>query len=463
MKTLYFIIALLFLSSSSSKSQILDTAFFQGNYDATSDRIIDRIMQDSLAWEHLAYMCDTYGTRLSGSVGLEQSLDWLAEQMKKDGLENVHKEKVMVPVWRRNKEYCQMIEPRKKDFRMLGLGGSIATPKDGITAHILMVQSFDELDQRASEAKGKIVVFNSKWQDYGKTVQYRFNGADAASKYGALAVLVRSVSPVGLNNVHTGMMYYSDEVKRIPIAAITHEDTDMLDRMQKRGQNPLVKLYMEADTLPDALSYNLIAEIKGSEKPDEIVAFGGHIDSWDIGQGAHDDGAACIAAWHILKVFKELNIRPKRTLRAVMWANEENGVRGGKQYAIDHKDEKHALLLEWDCGVFPPQGLGFMGDEGAYKLICNFIPLLKKIRPVEATKARWVGVDIGPMMKQNNVPSIGFDTDDGGVYFWYHHSPIDTPDKIDPKIYNECIAAIALSVFIYADMPIDLMQFVPKN
>lgn len=463
MRRLYLLVAFLLFSSIVANSQKLDTAFFKKNYSQIAEKIISGIMKDSLAWERLAFMCDTYGHRLSGSEGLEQSLDWLVEKMKEDELDNVRKDDVMVPVWRRNKEFCRMTLPRQQDFPMLALGGSIATPPEGITAPVLVVKSFEELDERANEAKGKIVVFNYVWQDYGQAVQYRVWGADAAAKHGALATLIRSVSPVGFLQPHTGMMRYSDTVKRIPHAAITHEDAELLERMQKRGHNPVIELFMEADTLPDVLSSNVLCELTGSEFPDEIIAFGGHIDCWDVGSGAHDDASGCIAAWHVLKVLKDMNLRPRRTLRAVMWANEENGVRGGAAYAEQYKNEKHALMLEWDSGVFPPHEIRYIGPYEVYNIICAFMPLLNKIRPIDALKATWVGVDIGPMMRQNNVPGIGLNTDDNEEYFWYHHAAIDTPDKIDPLTFNQCIAAIALIVYIYADLPIDVMQFNNQN
>ncbi len=459
MKKIYFLLLIISFSAANLKGAVPDTAYFLNNYSKLADRIIAEIMKDSSAWDRLAYMCDVFGPRLSGSEGLEKSIEWVYEKMKKDGLENVRKEEVMVPYWKRGKEHCRLVSPRIEEFPVLGLGGSVSTPPEGITAPVLVVNSFEDLDNRSDEAKGKIVVFNYEYEHYGQAVQYRVWGADAASKYGAAASLIKSVSPEGFKLPHTGMMRYSDTLKKIPHAAISHEDCRLLQRLQDYGQNPEVTLYMGAETLPDVLSYNVICELRGTEKPEEIVALGGHFDCWDTGSGAHDDASGCISAWHVLKILKDMGLRPKRTLRAVMWANEENGVRGGKAYAEDHKEEPHALLFEWDSGVFPPNQIRFNGPEQIFGIICSYMPVLNKIHPMEAINAGWVGVDISPMMRQNHVPGMALNTDDKGEYFLYHHSPLDTPDHVDPYEFNQCIAAIALAVYIFADLPVDVMQY----
>lgn len=231
----------------------------------------------------------------------------------------------------------------------------------------------------------------------------------------------------------------------------------MLDRMHGRGQDPVIKLYMEADTLPDALSYNLMGEIRGSELPDEIIAIGGHSDSWDAGTGAHDDGAGCIATWEAVKLLKELDLIPRRTVRAVWWVNEENGVRGGKQYAEDHGDEPHVLMFEFDSGVFPPQTIGYSGPDYMYDLVKSAEPLLKMINDSLYVRDRAWGVDIRYMVEKG-IPSMNINTDDDGKYFYYHHSPKDTPDHVDPRDLNDCVAAIALAIYIYADLPVDLRK-----
>ncbi len=422
-------------------------------YKEIAEKIINRARADSMAWERLAYMCDTFGPRLSGSAGLEKALDWIYGEMLKDGFANVRKEPVMVPHWQSGKEYCRMTSPRWQDFPMLSLGGSIATPPEGIEAPVLVVDNKEELFKRAGEAKGRIVVFNNQWDGYGKTVQYRTRGAQWAAKAGAVASLIRSVSPIGMKVPHTGMMRYDDSIPKIPHAAITAEDVAMLKRMQKRGQSPVLKLYMEAKMLPDAQSYNVMGEIRGTELPDEIVAIGGHIDSWHTGLGAHDDGGGCIATWEVVKLLNELGLKPRRTVRAVMWTNEENGVRGGKAYAEAHKDEKHHLLFEFDSGIFPPKAIRYTGPEQTYNILQHIEPLLQMVNDsMKVTKGGW-GVDIRPLADLNKIPIMSIGTEDKGRYFWYHHAPTDTPDKVDPKLLNDCIAVIAIAVYIYADMP----------
>lgn len=428
-----------------------ETERHRGEYDDIAHRIFDAAMADTMGFESLSYMCDVFGPRLSGSDNLENALDWIVEEMKKDGLVNVKREPVMVPHWVRGKEYCELISPRKANMELLGLGGSIGTPKNGITAEVLVVNSFEDLKARASEAKGKIVLYNYEWQGYGKGAHYRVHGAKDAALAGAVASLIRSVSPIGMNNPHGGMMLYADSIPKIPHAAITLEDAELLQRLQNRGITPKVTLYMEAKTLPDRESANVVGEIRGIEYPDEIIAIGGHIDSWDAGTGAHDDGAGCLATWKAVKLLYDLGIKPKRTIRAVMWVNEENGVRGGKQYAKDHKDEPHHLLFEFDSGCFRPDKVGYKGPDSLFNYMKQFEYLFKQIDDIEIKQGAW-GVDAGPMARQNNVPLMNIGTEDEGKYFWYHHGPSDTIDKIERENFNKCVATIALAIYLYSEL-----------
>lgn len=421
-------------------------------YSGIVKRIIDGAMKDSSSWERLAYMCDTYGPRLSGSENLKKALNWIFDEMKKDGLDNVQRDEVMVPVWIRGNESCSLISPRKAKMNFMSYGGSIATPKEGITAPVLVVNSFEDLQKRANEAKGKIVVYNVPFTTYGQTVQFRWLGHLKAAEVGAVASLVRAVSPIGFQLPHTGSVAdYVDSIPKIPHGAITLEDAEMLQRMQDRGQNPVIHLYLEARTEPDKLSYNIMGEIKGSVFPDEIIAIGGHIDSWDAGTGAQDDAGGCITTWEAVKLLNKLGLKPKRTIRAVMWVNEENGSRGGKVYAEKHKHEKHHLVLEFDAGVFPPKSIGYRGPDSLFDIVNTFQPFIAQIEPsFTFYKGGW-GVDIDPMHKLG-VPAMTFNTNDNGKYFWYHHADSDTPDKIDPMDLNKCIAAIAIAVYLYADL-----------
>ncbi|MCX5764605.1 MAG: M20/M25/M40 family metallo-hydrolase [Gemmatimonadetes bacterium] len=422
-------------------------------YKSTSERIISAATADkSAAWNTLARFTDYSGNRLSGSAALERGIDWLVAEMKKDGLENVHTEPAMVPHWVRGKESATLMQPRVANLPMLGLGGSIATPKGGITAPVMVVGSFDELTTRAAEAKGKIVLFDVPFTNYGATVAYRSGGASAAAKVGALAALVRSVTPYSMRTPHTGGMNYDTTVAKIPTAAITVEDAMMIHRMVTRGEPVVVKLEMEAQMLPDVMSRNVMGEIRGSEKPDEIIAFGGHIDSWDVGQGDMDDVGGVIVAWEALKLMKKLGLKPKRTIRVVGWTNEENGSRGGRAYAEAHKNEvaNHVLMIESDGGVFQPTQLGFSGSESGRAIMQQIAALVKSVGPV-AIGASGGGADIGPMM-QLGVPGVGFEVD-GSRYFWFHHTDADTVDKLDPAEMQRCVAIMAVLSYIAADLP----------
>lgn len=429
-----------------SYQQVVDS------YKPAADDIMRLAQEDSVCYNRLAEMCDTYGHRLSGSESLEKALDWIVETLKKDGLD-VTTEKVMVPHWVRGNESAAMVSPRFKKFAMLGLGGSIGTPTEGITAEVLVVKSFDDLKAHAAQAKGKIVVFNVPFTTYGETVQYRVNGCNEASRVGAVASLVRSVTPVSLSTPHTGMLHYNDSMTKIPHAAITIEDVEMLQRFQNRGVKTVVTLKMEAKTLSDAPSRNVIAEIKGSEKPDEVVVFGGHIDSWDVGQGAMDDGGGVFVSWNALRLIKKLGLKPKRTMRVVFWTNEENGVKGGAQYALNRKDElsKHVLAIESDAGTFTPNGFEVKGSESTRALASAILNLMKPIgvnRIVEGDG----GADIGPILA-SGVPGMELTVDDD-KYFWYHHTEADTMDKLNPKDLNLCSAAMAIMTYIAADFPL---------
>jgi len=420
-------------------------------YQKNGDLIIDRAMSDFEGYERLGEMLDTFGHRLSGSSNLEKTLEWIIDTMKKDGLENVHGEEVMVPKWVRGREYARMSAPWGKDLAMLGLGGSVGTGGKELEGEVLVVSNFDELKERAKDAKGKIVLYNVPFTTYGKTVQYRYRGASEAAKVGAIASLVRSVGPYSMNTPHTGTSAYEDGVKKIPHAAITLEDAAMMGRMSRLGLKIKVTLYMEARSFGDVPSQNVMGEIRGSEYPDEVIVLGGHIDSWDVGQGAHDDGGGCVAAWHAVKLIKDLGLKPKRTIRAVMWTNEENGLRGGEAYRDNYINEldNHILAMESDAGVFKPSGFGFTGSDEAFAILQDIGTLLTKIDSGVITKGGG-GADIGPIMREG-VPGMGLKVD-GTRYFWYHHTAADTFDKVDKDEFNRCVATMAVMAYVVADM-----------
>ena len=421
-------------------------------YADRADAIIDAALSDSAAWERLAYLVDTFGPRFSGTQNLEDAIDWILTEMAADGLENVHGDTVMVPHWVRGDERLEMLEPRSAELQILGLGGSVGTPDGGIEAEVLIVSSFDELLSRGDEADGRIVLFNVPFTTYGETVQYRVNGAVRAAEAGAVASLVRSVGPPLGYTPHTGTMGYADDVPRIPHAAVTAEDAMMLQRMNDRGQSVRLRLTMEAETLPDAPSRNVVAELRGTEYPEEVVVLGGHIDSWDVGQGAMDDAGGCVAAWEAVRLLKELGLRPRRTVRVVLWTNEENGLRGATAYRDRHIDDirNHVLAIESDAGVFKPTGFGFGGNDSAYATVAEIGTLLDKIDAGEIARGGG-GADIGPLMREG-VPGMGLNVD-RSRYFAYHHTPADMLDKLDPHEFNLCVAAMAVMAYVVADMP----------
>jgi len=421
-------------------------------YKDAATRIIGRALKDSAAWNRLAVLTETFGHRFSGSESLERAIDWTLAEMTRDQLDGVRGEPVMVPRWVRGAESVELVAPRRQTLQMLGLGGSIATPATGITADIMVVTSYDDLTKRASEARGKIVLFNVPFTNYGQTVAYRGGGAVAASRAGAVASLIRSVTPYSMRTPHTGGMAYNDSVPKIPHAAITPEDADMITRMIQRGQKVTVKLTMSARMMPDAQSRNVVAELRGSSSPDEVVVMGGHIDSWDVGRGAMDDAGGVVVAWEAIRILKELGLRPRRTIRVVGWTNEENGLRGGNGYRDAHRGEldKHVAAIESDGGVFKPLGFGFTGSDSAFAIVRQIGSLLAAIGAGDIVKGGG-GADIGPIMALG-VPGLGLNVD-GTKYFWYHHTDADTVDKLDQHEVALCVATMAVMAYVLADMP----------
>ena len=421
-------------------------------YRDAASRIIARATRDSAAWNRLAVLTETFGHRFSGSESLERAIDWTLAEMKKDGLDAVRGEPVMVPRWVRGTESVELVSPRRQVLPMLGLGGSVGTPASGVSADVMVVSGYDDLRARSAEARGKIVLFNVPFTVYGQTVAYRSGGAVAAARAGAVASLVRSVGPYSMRTPHTGGMAYNDSVPKIPHAAITSEDADMIARMVGRGQRVTVKLTMSARMMPDAQSRNVIAELRGSSAPDEVVVMGGHIDSWDVGRGAMDDAGGVVVAWEAIRLLKELGLRPRRTIRVVGWTNEENGLRGGNGYRDAHRAEldKHIAAIESDGGVFKPLGFGFTGSDSAYAIVRQIGTLLAGIGAGEIAKGGG-GADIGPIMALG-VPGMGLNVD-GTKYFWYHHTDADTVDKLDQHDVALCVATMAVMAYVLADMP----------
>jgi len=422
-------------------------------YRDAAARLIGAALADTSAWQRLAELTDTFGHRLSGSRALEDAIAWAVAGMKRDGLDHVRAEAVMVPHWVRGRERAELVAPVRHALVMLGLGNSVGTPVAGIEAEAVVVRNYEELDAKGASLKGKIVVYNVAWNGYGPTVQYRSSGASRAAAYGAVGMLIRSVGQPGLQTPHTGALSYAADQPKIPAAAITNEDADRLQRLQDRGQKLVVRLSMEAQMLPDAESANVIGEITGRERPEEVVVLGCHFDSWDVGTGATDDGGACIASWEAVRLMKALGLRPRRTVRVVLFTNEENGGRGGQGYRDQHQAElaNHVMMLETDGGVFRPLGFGFSGSDSARATVTDIASLLAI---VGATKigASGGGSDIGPSVQAGTVPSMSLDVD-GALYFTLHHTMADTIDKIAPDDLARCVASLAVMGYVVADLP----------
>jgi Peptidase family M28 len=439
-------------------------------YQDAANKLIDAALADDTGLNRLEYLCYRIGNRLSGSAALDQAITWGAEEMKKAGLANVRTIPVKVPHWVRGRESAEMLEPLQKPLFMLGLGGSVATPPDGITADVVAVSSFDELDKLGKPAvEGKIVLYDAPFVTYGQTVLYRSNGASRAARLGAVAALVRSITPRSLRDPHTGAMQYSASDPKIPTAAVSVEDAMWMHRLTRDGQRVRVHLAMEAHAEPDADSADVMGEIVGREKPDEVVVIGGHIDSWDVGQGAHDDGGGIMAALEAAALIKKLGLQPRRTIRVVFWTNEENGGRGGVAYRdwAHTQAGKHVAAIEMDGGSEKPIGfdlaVGQRRPRGASQsspqaeLPTTWLQrasaigaLLKRIDAAKIESGNGEA-DIEPLMAEG-VPAFGLRTV-GTHYFDYHHSQADTFDKIVPEEFKRCAAAMAVMGYVLADLP----------
>jgi Iap family predicted aminopeptidase len=430
-------------------------------YREAAGRLIGAAMVDTAGYDKLAYLTTSIGHRLSGSTGLERATAWVAGQMKAGGFENVRTQPVKVPHWVRGSESAEVVKPVRRTLNMLGLGRSVATPLGGITAPVVVVGSFDELEKLgADKVKGKIVLYDMPWQGYGQTVTYRSAGPSRAARLGAVATLVRSVTPRSIYSPHTGGLAYEAGSPQVPAAAITVEDAAWIRQMTAMGEEVEVQLKMNAQTLPDADSANVMGEIIGRERPDEIVVMGGHIDSWDVGQGAHDDGAGVVAAWQAVALMKQLGLKPRRTIRVVAWTNEENGVRGGGAYrdALGADVGRHVAAIEMDGGAERPIGFGY-GIEAkdnaprAQKASATLREIARLLDGIGAGAIEAGGgeTDIGPLMRAG-VPGFGLLTVNEHYFDW-HHTNADTFDKIDLQDFRKCIASLAVLAYVLADMP----------
>ncbi|XP_008546362.1 carboxypeptidase Q [Microplitis demolitor] len=431
------------------------------NYQPIVNKIVNKAINGSFkgkTWMELSNFVDDFGSRFTGTDNLENAIDKIMERSRELGLENVHGDSAPVPRWIRGNESATLISPRKKNLKMLGLGYSIGTASQGITADAIVVESFQELKTRASEVPGKIVVYNQKFISYGKSVIYRGRGAVEAAKLGAVATLIRSVTPFSIYSPHTGMMSYEDGVRKIPAACITVEDANLLARFAKRGKNLRINVNMQAQRLPDVKSRNVISEITGSSKPEKAVIVSGHIDSWDVGQGAMDDGGGAFSSWASVVLLKSLNLRAKRTIRSIMWTAEEMGIIGANYYIKKYEsDEKNLqMVMESDIGTFLPLGWEATGSPEVICILNQITKMMSWMTPLEV-KTPHSGPDIETWVN-HGVPGASL-WNKNERYFWFHHSEGDTIDVEAPDNLDMATALFAATSYIIADINLDL----PRN
>lgn len=448
----YFLHAVLLLTYLVTNAQSPDEQFIR--------KIYDEALARGQSYEMLEHLCTKIGARLSGSPGAAAAVEWSRQVMQAYGFDSVWLQPVMVPHWVRGKKEIGRIVNSKKlgseEVNICALGGSVGTGSAGLLANVVEVKTWDELKQLGEKGvKGKIVFFNRPmdpkvipmFSSYGGAVDQRANGASEAAKLGAIGVIVRSMGVNLEDYPHTGSLRYALNVPKIPAVAIATRHAELLSSLLKDDKE--LKFYFEThcETLPDAPSFNVIGELKGTQYPDDIIVVGGHLDSWDLGQGAHDDGTGCVQSIEVLRLFKAMGYKPKCTIRAVMFMNEENGLRGGVEYANQAKlkNEKHIAAMESDRGGFTPRGFTLPTDAKAKEKIRSWKPLLEPYGLSDFSQEGG-GADISPLAPQG-VPLMGF-LPDSQRYFNYHHTPEDTFDKVDKRELELGAASMAALVYL---------------
>lgn len=435
---------------------------YVAKYSGIVQNLLAAGLRDCESYEMLKQLTAEAPHRLSGSEGAAKAVALTKKMMEDRGFDNVHLEPVMVPRWVRGEEECWIIPtvthlPKTMQLQTLAvcaLGGSVATPEEGIQAEVVEVKTFDELRALGKSVQGKIVFFNrpmdptklNTFEAYGGAVDQRSRGAIEAARMGAVAALVRSMSLKIDDKPHTGAMHYADTVKRIPAAAISTLHANELSALLKKQRSVRIHLKLTPQTLPDVESANVVGQITGTEKPEEIIVVGGHLDAWDKGHGAHDDGAGCMQAIEAVNLLKKIGVKPKRTIRAVMFMNEENGVRGGKAYpaAAERRGEKHLAAFESDAGGHTPRGFNVKGDSVLLKSVLRWKPLFDML-DAGRINIGYAGVDIDPLVN-TGVPGFGL-VPDNHRYFDYHHSDNDTIDKVHPRELE--MGAIVMALLSY--------------
>ncbi len=460
-----FLIACSVLVSSSLLAQKADT--LAKPYQDDAKRIFAAALGTGQAYAMLTDLTTNVGNRVSGSPQAARAVEWAKAEMERLGFDRVRTEPVMVPRWVRGpvEEASVIGDPKLGDvpLTICALGGSIGTPADGIAGEVVEVKSFDELKALGAKAKGKIIFFNrpmdrtklTTFEAYGGAVGQRGQGAVEAAKAGGVAAIVRSMT-MRIDDVpHTGAMNYNDTVPKVPAAALSALDANWLDSLLSARQSVTVRLKLSCQTLPDVESANVVGELRGTEKPDEVIVIGGHLDSWDKGSGAHDDGAGCVHSLEALRLLKELGLRPKRTIRVVLFMNEENGTRGGKAYAAKLREGEHPIAaIESDAGGFTPRGFGVSADSATtarnpsiFEHVARWAYLFE---PIEADRIKpgGGGADIGELAKQG-AATIGLRVD-SHRYFDYHHSTSDTIDKVNERELELGAASVAILSYVLA-------------
>ncbi len=441
--------------------------FFSPQTLADLKRVQQAALTSDYAFRQVAHLADNIGPRLSGSAQAAKAVEYVAGELKEIGCE-VQLEKVMVPHWVRGEETAALVqfpgqaENTTQKIVLCALGGSVATPGDGITAEIVCVRDFDELKALPrGKVSGKIVVFNHSFdkqmaaqgrggEAYGQAVVYRSDGPSAAARMGAVACLIKSVGGADYRLPHTGSTHYQDDAPKIPAAAVTAEDAELLAHLTAQGTTRM-HLVLTPQTLPDTESANVIGDLKGSQYPEQFVIVSGHLDSWDLGTGAIDDGAGVAVAMEVANLIQKLHLKPKRTIRVIAWMNEENGTRGSKQYDKDHASEfaKHFAVNETDSGAGHPVGLNLKGDPLFKKILEPVATILQGSGAGGLNLADHIGADTEPMEKAG-VPAFS-PMQDSRFYFNYHHTAADTLDKIVPKELAENSAAVAVAAYALAN------------
>lgn len=450
------------------------------DYKSVADKIIEYCTKGpgkGRSYFRLSEFCDKFGSRFSGTQALEDAIDFMLEELKKEGFDDVHGEEANVTHWVRNEATALLLSPVQRKIAITALGSSISTLNgnaymftnntaisgsitpvpDAIEADAIVFKTFEDMEERAKDVEGKIVIFNQDWNGYDNTSTYRFNGAGKAAKFGAVATLIRSVTPFSLYTLHTGWQDYVEGVKKIPTACITVEDAEMFTRMQASGEELRIRMFMNCEMYDDAKSRNTIAEFKGTKFPDEKVLVSGHMDCWDLGVGAMDDGGGAFVSREALSVLKDLQLRPKRSIMLCLFTGEETNLGGSLAFHDKYKSQadKFSIIMETDEGTFTPTGLAFKGSEKAEVILSEIAKLLQPIGADYLGKGNEVEVPDLDAWDDTTTPKASL-LNQNEKYFWFHHSHADHIKIQDPDAMDRCTALWAIYAYIIADLDIML-------